>query len=346
MVRRTLLSSLACFVAAVAQPLPSSHAQLRPRLGGDRDRPVQLILFDGPAATQTYPTSINNSGTVTGFYADANGGHGFLRGMDGSFVTFDAPGSQNIYPSSINAAGAVAGNYSDTSQHGFLRTPGGDWITFDVPGTFPSSSGNPIGINDSGIIAGPYFDGSVMHGFLRTAVGSLSTIDAPASTYTYATGINKDGTVTGIYADVNYNSHGFVRGIGGEWRSFDVPGNNFGFFPPALSINNSDIVVGSYFQGNTEGFLWQLGSSLTTFDVAGATGTQPSGVNSNGTVVGSYQDASFTYHGFARTPAGVVYTFSIPGAIATFAVGINDSGVIAGSYQGASYESHGFLLIL
>ncbi|MGC9950229.1 MAG: hypothetical protein ABSF64_28015 [Bryobacteraceae bacterium] len=341
----TLLSALACFAALAAQPLPSSHTPLRPQPEGYRGRPVQLILFDGPGATQTYPTSINNNGTVTGFYADENGGHGFLRGMDGSFVTFDAPGSQNIYPSSINSAGAVAGNYSDTSQHGFLRNPDGSWITFDVPGTLPSSSGNPIGINDSGTIAGPYLNGSEMHGFLRTADGSLSTIDAPASTYTYATGINKGGMVTGIYDDVNYNAHGFVRGIGGEWRDFDVPGNNFGFFPPTLSINDSGVVVGSYFQESTQGFLWRLGNSPVTFEVAGAAGTQPSGINSNGAVVGSYQDSSSTYHGFVRTPSGVVQTFSVPGAIGTFAVGINDSGAIAGSYQDASYESHGFLLI-
>jgi uncharacterized membrane protein len=84
---------------------------------------------------------------------------------------------------------------------------------------------------------------------------------------------------------------------------------------------------------------------VTTFDVAGASGTQPSAINSSGTVVGSYQDASFTYHGFMRTSAGEVYTFSVPGAIATYAVGINDSGMIAGSYQDSADDSYGFLLI-
>ena len=345
MVRRNLLSLLACVAAVSAQPRPSSHALPRLRLQSVSQHSAQLIFFDGPGATQTYPTSINNSGTIAGFYADANGGHGFLRDLSGSFVTFDAPASQNIYPSSINSAGAVAGNYTAAAQHGFLRTPDGTFITFDVPGTFPSSSGNPIGLNDSGAIAGPYFDGSTMHGFLWTVDGSLTTIDAPESTYTYATGINAGGMVTGIYADASYNTHGFVRGNEGEWSSFDVPDNNFGFFPPTLSINDSRVVVGSYFQGDTQGFLWHLGASLIAFDVAGAAGTQPSGINSNGTVVGSYQDSSYTYHGFLRTSSGVVYTFSIPGAIGTFGVGINDSGVVAGSYQDATYASHGFLLI-
>jgi len=329
-----------------AQRLPSTHTPLKPPLESLTANSVRVILFDGPGATQTYPTSINNSGTVTGFYADAHGGHGFLRELDGSFVTFDAPSSQNIYPSSINTAGEVAGNYSTTTtQYGFLRTADGTWITFDVPGTFPSSSGNPIGINNSGVIAGPYFDGE-MHGFLRNADGSLITIDAPDSTYTYPTGINNGGLITGIYADVTYNSHGFVRGSGGQWVSFNVPGDNFGFFPPTLSINNEGVVVGSYLEGSTtEGFLWQPGSPLTTFQVAGAAITMPSGIDSSGAVVGSYQDSTSTYHGFVRSAAGVVSTFSIPGAIETYGVGMNDSGVIVGSYQDKSYASHGFLLI-
>jgi hypothetical protein len=240
----------------------------------------------------------------------------------------------------------VAGNYSDTSQHGFLRAADGSWITFNVPGTFPSSSENPIVINDSGAIAGPYFDGSSMHGFVRSLDGSLITIDAPGSTYTYATGINAGGVVTGIYNDASLNAHGFLRGMDGAWISFNVPGNNFGLFPPTLSINNIGAVVGSYFEEDTQGFLRYLGGSSITIDVAGAAGTQPASINSNGAVVGAYQDSSSVYHGFLRIPSGVVYTFSIPGAIGTFAVGINNSGMIAGSYLDATYASHGFLLIL
>jgi hypothetical protein len=38
----------------------------------------------------------------------------------------------------------------------------------------------------------------------------------------------------------------------------------FGFFPPALSINDIGVVVGSYSQGNTQGFLWQSGINPAT----------------------------------------------------------------------------------
>ena len=346
MVRRILLSSLACVLAISAQPLKKSSASVQLQLDGVTVSSASIVFFDGPGASQTYPAAINNSGTITGYYADANGGHGFLRGIGGGFATFNAPGSENIFPSSINTSGAVAGNYSDTSQHGFLRTQDGGWVSFDVPGTFPSSSGNPIIINDSGTIAGPYFDGTRFHGFLRALDGTLVTIDFPESTETYATGINHGGTETGTYADAGFNEHGFARTRDGVWTSFDVPGGNFGFFNPTLTINSNGVVVGSYFQGSTQGFLWRPGPFFITFSVPGAAGTQPSGMNSNGVVAGSYQDASFTYHGFVRTRSGTIYTFGIPDALGTFAVGINDNGMIAGYYIDTNNQSHGFLLIM
>ena len=45
-----------------------------------RDRGGKLTTFDPPGSTSTQPTSINDTGAVTGFYADASGvTHGFLR---------------------------------------------------------------------------------------------------------------------------------------------------------------------------------------------------------------------------------------------------------------------------
>jgi len=345
MFRRMLLSVFACVIAAAAQPPVHSETSVALQHNGVTGQTARLILFSVPGATETYPTSINDDGVIAGWYADANGGHGFLRGLSGGFVTFSAPGSPDIFPSSINAGGAVAGNYG-APQYGFLRAPDGDWTTFNVPGTFPSSSGNPIVINDSGLIAGPYFDGSRTHGFLRALNGSFLTIDAPASTSTDATGLNAGGTVTGTYDDASYTPHGFIRAIDGTWTSFDVPGNNFGFFPPTLSINDSGVVVGQYLLvSTTYGFLWQAGGALVTFNVPGAQGTLPSGINSGGAVAGSYYDTSSVYQGFLRIPSGTVYTFSVPGATGTYVTGINDSGMIAGSYQDDTNTNHGFLLI-
>ena len=45
-----------------------------------RDRDGKLTTFDPPGSTSTQPTCINDTGAITGFYADASGvTHGFLR---------------------------------------------------------------------------------------------------------------------------------------------------------------------------------------------------------------------------------------------------------------------------
>src|SRR5579863_4075610 len=120
----------------------------------------EIISFDAPGAISvavafdgTFPGSINNEGTITGIYIDANSlYHGFLRTSEGMFITVDAPGagasvgtrfriflsSININANSINInnRGTITGNYIDSNNvsHGFLRSPGGGFLTFDAPG--------------------------------------------------------------------------------------------------------------------------------------------------------------------------------------------------------------------
>ena len=69
----------------------------------------------------TTPSSINNSGAITGYC----GGDAFLRAPDGTFATF-LLGAYQTVPSSINNVGAITGNFTDANYllHGFLRAPG------------------------------------------------------------------------------------------------------------------------------------------------------------------------------------------------------------------------------
>jgi uncharacterized membrane protein len=71
----------------------------------------------------------------------------------------------------------------------------------------------------------------------------------------------------------------------------------------------------------------------TTIDYPGAVRTEVNGVNNNGDVVGSYQDAiNFNFHGFLLS-GGLFTTIDFPGADWTNAEGINDSGDIVGTYS-------------
>ena len=101
-----------------------------------------IITFDPPGSVLTGPQAINNAGTITGVYGDANNlAHGFVRSSDGTITSFDAPG-HGIQPGhgtvgeSINPTAEIAGVYVDASNvfHGFLRHRDGSFVTFDAPG--------------------------------------------------------------------------------------------------------------------------------------------------------------------------------------------------------------------
>ena len=80
----------------------------------------EITIFDAPGAGTapgsgfgTFPTSINDGGSITGHYTDANNvNHGFLRTPGGKFITFDAPAAgtapgsgSGTLPTSINTGG-------------------------------------------------------------------------------------------------------------------------------------------------------------------------------------------------------------------------------------------------
>lgn len=80
--------------------------------------------------------------------------------------------------------------------------------------------------------------------------------------------------------------------------------------------------------------------TYTTLDDPRANfGTDPTGINDAGTIVGTYVGLS-GQHGFLYS-GGSYRTLDAPGAAATHASGINASGLIVGDF--ANGGSHGFL---
>ncbi len=148
---------------------------------------------------------------------------------------------------------------------------------------------------------------------------SFTVFDAPGAgsapdsyTGTYAGGINLGGTITGGVVDKNSVYHGFVRSPGGHITTFDAPG--------------SGMVAGS------------------------SQGTEGVDINVEGVITGDFQDASYLYHGFVRSPSGHITTFDAPGAgtdgskaQGTFPSAINADGKIAGYFRDAANVFHGFV---
>ncbi len=344
--------------------------------------------FDVPVAGTgmlqgTIPFSINASGVVTGFYADSNGWHGFVRAAQGTIMEFDAPNagtgiSQGTFPVSINAAGDVTGWYIDSNNasHGFVRAANGTITAFDVSG---ASTGQyhmgttPFSIDTAGDVTGTYTDSNfVWHGFLRTADGTTTSFDAPgAGKATQATGINSAGVITGNYNDASYVRHGFVRAADGTMTApIDVPGAGtsgggtnltslVGTLP--LSINTAGDMTGIYTDANGQlhAFLRTAGGTVTApIDASDVSttgllpGIMPMSINSADVIAGGYQDAGGLFHGFLRTATGTLTSFEAPAAgtagssafPGTFATSVNNSGQITGAYADATGVIHGFVL--
>src|SRR5437667_377300 len=275
-------------ISTVAGSVESSIAILSPSA-------LQISTFttvDVPGSIETDAFGINNSGQISGDFADSTGReHGFLV-AGGSFSTVDVPGSVQTFGRGINDRGQTVGNYLDSTfkRHGYLLSSG-SFITFDFPGAIETRG---VGINNSGAIVGRYRDTGGIHGYLLSS-GTFTTIDFPCAIETRAFGINDVGQVVGRYRDSAGQFHSFLLGTDG-FRVVDFPGATF---TEADGINNRGEIVGDYEDaaGIFHGFLLS-GGIFRTMDFPGAIETDPFGINDAGQIVGSYADSSGKFHGF------------------------------------------------
>jgi Hint domain len=170
--------------------------------------------------------AINDAGVVGGVYLDANyHQNGFTYNpATQQYTTIDdplaIPADGGTVVEAINNGGEnigpykVAGIYYDSGSnnpHGFIYDSGTQqYTTIDDPnavyGTFVT------GINDSGEVAGNYYDASGNpHGFVYDpGTQQYTTIEDPNAAYgTFISAINDDGWVAGTYRDSGYVTHDF-----------------------------------------------------------------------------------------------------------------------------------------
>ena len=96
-------------------------------------------------------------------------------------------------------------------------------------------------------------------------------------------------------------------------------------------VSNTNVAVGIYFDSSNKrhGFTVTASGVFTTIDIP--TDAVLQDINSSGTIVGYYTDASGNYFAF-RYANGTFTDIGPPGSIETLAFGINDDGVISGAY--------------
>jgi len=306
---------------------------------------AQLYTFNPADSLQTYPVGINDSGTITGYYADVVGpvggaSYGFVREpKQGEIIWFDPLGSCCIVVAGINASGAITGTYDPAGLAGgpgFVLDANGDTTTFGAPDSGAGLS--PTAINSEGAVVGSYLSAGAVgqsHGFILAPQGNIPTsVDPPDSRGTYAESINSGGAIAGYYATAAsevFHLHGFVRGAKGNFATFDPPGSVATY---ALSINSGGAIVGFYADASDvdHGFVRDPLGNITSFDPPDSVETIAKSINSSGATVGYYTDVSGLDHGFVRDPLGNITTFNLPDSYATYPASINSSGAITGSY--------------
>jgi probable HAF family extracellular repeat protein len=85
---------------------------------------------------------------------------------------------------------------------------------------------------------------------------------------------------------------------------------------------------------------------LASFTYPGADSSDARGINSDGTIVGQWQDGTGLTHGYLLTSSALA-PIDVPGALSTYPEDINDGGVVVGAYTVAGGDvccaSYGFV---
>jgi uncharacterized membrane protein len=285
-----------------------------------RDQNGNITAFDAPDASNTYVgsyasegvniftrtgASINNMGSVVGYFQDASQGefHGFVRDRNGDVTVFDAPDALGTFAWSINDSGEITGAFAVprsvvfSGVRFYVRARKGSFTVFDIP--LNTSDVSITGINNGGDLAGYCrCPSAARNGFVRDRKGNITYFDANLvrpgfERGTFVEGVNSSGEIAGYFYDFPGPStaHGFVRDRTGTITAFDAP--NALFYTTASSINDSGDVVGGFLdgsQGKPRGFVRDRQGNFTVFDVPGADTLI---INNAGDVAGS--DA---LHGF------------------------------------------------
>jgi hypothetical protein len=176
---------------------------------------------------------INNFGTISGYYVDAEGNtKSWTRTATGKVTVFVDP-LNTTSPSftrdgQINDQGTVVGQFfnSQTSQYSGYFYNNGHFATYNVPNEPAGSTTALFAINDlgqqiCGFVLPPPF--TVVQAFNST-FGNVAIYSVNGSSSSYCIGENNLGFSVGAYFDSAGNIRGFLRTPNGHITNIDYPG--------------------------------------------------------------------------------------------------------------------------
>lgn len=262
----------------------------------------------------------------------------------------------------VNGQGFVAGYGAGASgERGFLWSSG-TFTEILPPG---ASSARASWVNGRGEVAGTAVVGGQPHAFLYSGGAYLDP--TPGWTYSEATYVGEDGSVTGtgelgafisrngvpevlsgFNSVVGANASGEILGTSGGAAILFVPGTgSVVLSPPGSSsvvprgLNEAGLVAVSSLQSDTERGYVYSGGFYVFMTPQGWTSSNAMAIN-NASQVAGYGVSPAGRRSFVRS--GSVYEeLSVPGWNATEAASINDAGQVAGSGETGSGATHAFL---
>jgi hypothetical protein len=296
-------------LALISLPAPKGQAQ------------YEFRGVDFPGAAETVVYGINNLGVMVGQYGDIDFSAAFTEGNRGfvfdgvRYQTIHVPGSLSTSARGINDHGVIVGGYvaEDGQTRGFILD-GSEYRDIVTPFADAASAAD---ISNDGHIVGTYsadnFNGD-LHGFLFDG-SSFQSYDYPDAISTSLAGINDSHQQVGTFTRTDAIS-GFV-----------LPGANPIAFPNgvitrAMAISDEGQVVGDYMAlalsgagALFRGFRFKPDSAaFTSIILPGPPCTfnplEPltqclrslRGINSQGTIVGYFDNNDALFHGFVGTP--------------------------------------------
>ena len=170
------------------------------------------------------------------------------------------------------------------------------------------------------------------HRFHSLAMITLVLVAGPwqySSGQTAAQAIDREGSATNIQKESVGSSLAPAQTKTYKFRSVDVPGA----YLSSVRDYNGTIAVGSSSDTVSSGssaFFFKSNVFKAIKPASSAINSSAEGVNKSGQIVGWYEDALGTYHGFVSDGTNAL-TFDYPGATGTTLLDINDSGDIAGT---------------
>jgi hypothetical protein len=211
-----------------------------------------------PGAVFSVVTSLNDEGTLAGWYLNSKGQtFGFTKSQK-IFTSYQEPhtrgGSTQVTEIlAITDGGAAIGYYEDGKQilHAFeLNTVTGKFTGIEVPGAVNSVA---TGINGRGDIVGWLTLHGVTEGWLLKG-GVFTFLNDPSSVSTSPMGINSTDDIVGSYTDASSNTHGFILTKKTWWQEIDEPKTQGETV--VTGINDHRAMVGFYkdSSGNLNGF--------------------------------------------------------------------------------------------